>query len=83
MEVPGLRRYGTAPSCDLTLVEECRVCAPVWQGRGEGFHFVTCPCVLQHWKRLKEFGVGSYLQGALALKCTVAGTFSRFAARNL
>lgn len=58
------------------------VCAPVWQGRGEGFHFVKCPCVLQHWKRLKEFGVGSYLQGALALKCTVAGTFSRFAARN-
>lgn len=43
---------------------------------------MKCPCVLQHWKRQKEFGVGLYLQEALTSKRAVAGTFSRRAARN-
>lgn len=43
---------------------------------------MKCPCVLQHWKRQKCFGLGPYLQEALASKYAIAGTFSGHAARN-
>lgn len=49
---------------------------------GKGRRISLCEMPLCASALEKANGVGSYVQEALTLKCTVAGTFSRYAARN-